>query len=179
MTPQTASTLDNVRIADVFDEMADLLEIKDDGNPYRIRAYRNGASVIRGHGRPLRALVEDGQDLTKIHGIGEELAKKIAEILATGTCSARERLRAEFPPAILALLRTPGLGPSGCASCATRSRSAASTGSVMQSFPAGFARFPASAARSSSRSSLASTPLSARRIGAIRAIRSGFTVRGE
>jgi DNA polymerase/3'-5' exonuclease PolX len=39
----------NNDIANVFDEIADFLEIEGE-NPFRIRAYRNGAGTVRGLG---------------------------------------------------------------------------------------------------------------------------------
>ena len=43
-------TVHNTDIADIFDEIADYLEIEDE-NPFRIRAYRNAARTVRGLGR--------------------------------------------------------------------------------------------------------------------------------
>ena len=51
--------LHNEDIAAVFDEVADLLEIEGD-NPFRIRAYRNGARTLRELGRDIRTLVDQG-----------------------------------------------------------------------------------------------------------------------
>ncbi len=56
-------------------------------------------------------LVERGDDLTRLPGIGSDLAGKINEIVTTGHCSLLDRLRKELPPAITELLKIPGLGP--------------------------------------------------------------------
>ncbi|MGH8370993.1 MAG: hypothetical protein ACRESC_08430, partial [Gammaproteobacteria bacterium] len=37
----------NVEIAELFNRLADLLEIED-ANPFRVRAYRNAARVVSG-----------------------------------------------------------------------------------------------------------------------------------
>jgi DNA polymerase (family 10) len=44
----------NIDIANVFDEIADFLEIEGE-NPFRIRAYRNAAVTVRGLARSTRS----------------------------------------------------------------------------------------------------------------------------
>ena len=100
----------NEDIAAVFDEIADLLEIEGD-NPFRVRAYRNGARTLRGLGRDIRTLVERGEDITRLPGIGKNLATKIHEILETGRCRTLEKLRKQLPADLVDLLHLPGLGP--------------------------------------------------------------------
>jgi DNA polymerase (family 10) len=62
-------------------------------------------------GRDARGLVEQGEDLTELQGIGKELAAKIAEIVHTGRCQALEKLRKQSAPGLSELLKIPGLGP--------------------------------------------------------------------
>ncbi|HXF67558.1 MAG TPA: DNA polymerase/3'-5' exonuclease PolX [Burkholderiales bacterium] len=100
----------NADIAAVFEEIADLLEIKGD-NPFRIRAYRNAARTVGAFGRELAALLARGEPLPKLPGIGPDLAAKIEEICRSGTAALLERLRRELPPAITELLKVRGLGP--------------------------------------------------------------------
>lgn len=100
----------NADVAAVFEEIADLLDLKGE-NPFRSRAYRNAARMIRDLGRELRDMVDAGEKLTELPGIGEDLAKKIEEVVRTGKCQALEDLRSESTPGILELLRLPGLGP--------------------------------------------------------------------
>jgi DNA polymerase (family 10) len=100
----------NADIAAIFEEIADLLEIKQE-NPFRIRAYRNAARTVSELGRDLAELVERNGELPKLPGIGPDLAGKIKEICATGTCALLKRLHRELPPAITELLKIPGLGP--------------------------------------------------------------------
>jgi DNA polymerase (family 10) len=100
----------NADIAALFEEIADLLEIQG-ANPFRIRAYRNAARVVGDLGRDARSMVDKGEDLTALPGIGDDLAAKIREIVATGSCGLLGKLRKEMPPAITELLRVPGLGP--------------------------------------------------------------------
>jgi len=100
----------NAAISAIFDEIADLLDIQG-ANPFRVRAYRNAARTVGELGTDLVTLVEQGTALTDIPGIGEDLAKKIEEIVGTGKCEFLERQRQEVPPAVTALLRVPSLGP--------------------------------------------------------------------
>lgn len=100
----------NADIAAVFEEIADLLEIKDE-NPFRIRAYRNAARTVSELGRDLAVVLEREGELPKLPGVGADLAGKIREICARGTCALLERLHRELPPAISELLKIPGLGP--------------------------------------------------------------------
>jgi DNA polymerase (family 10) len=100
--------LDNAAIARVLGEIADLLEIKDD-NPFKIRAYRNGADIIANHPHEMASL--DVAGLREIPGIGKDLAGKIREIVETGDAAFHRELLAEFPPTILDLLNLQGVGP--------------------------------------------------------------------
>lgn len=100
----------NADIAAVFEEIADLLEIKGD-NPFRIRAYRNAARTVTDLTQELKSLVDEDADLTELPGIGKDLAGKITEILTTGTARQVEDLRKQLPAGITDLLKIPGLGP--------------------------------------------------------------------
>ncbi|MBI5751554.1 MAG: DNA polymerase/3'-5' exonuclease PolX [Hydrogenophilales bacterium] len=100
----------NADIAAIFEEIADRLEIQG-ANPFRIRAYRNAARTLGELPQEARALLEKGENLTRLPGIGDDLAGKIHEIVSTGRCSLLERLRRELPPAVTELLQIPGLGP--------------------------------------------------------------------
>ena len=100
--------MDNLAIARVLRETADLLEIKGD-NPFKIRAYRNGADITANHPHEFALLEEAG--LREIPGIGKDLAARIREIAATGDTAFHRDLLAEFPATILDILRLQGIGP--------------------------------------------------------------------
>lgn len=103
-------TLRNVEIADIFEEVADLLEIQQ-ANPFRIRAYRNAARLLRGRTREMAEMVAAGEDPAVLPGIGEDLAGKIRELVESGHLAMLDRLRGELPQGLVALLKLPGLGP--------------------------------------------------------------------
>ena len=100
--------MDNLAIARILREIADLLEIKDE-NPFKIRAYRNSADIAANHPHELALLDETG--LREIPGIGKDLAARIREIAETGDTTFHRELVEEFPPTILDLLHLQGVGP--------------------------------------------------------------------
>jgi len=100
----------NADIARVFEEMADLLEIKGE-NPFKIRAYRRAAQVIEHLPREVAVMLAAGEDLKALPGIGEAIAAKTAELVATGRLAAWETLRNSLPRGLSALLEIPGIGP--------------------------------------------------------------------
>lgn len=100
----------NTDIAEIFDEMADYLEIVGD-NPFKIRAYRNGSHTIRGLAAELQDMVAQKENLTDLPGIGKELAAKIIEILETGSIRALKKLQERVPGDIIQILKLPNLGP--------------------------------------------------------------------
>ncbi len=101
----------NSHIADVFDQIADLLEFQG-ANAFRVRAYRNAARTIRDFAEPLTAIIESpDRKLTDIDGIGDDLAGKITTLVSTGQLPQLNKLLEEVPESVLALLRIPGLGP--------------------------------------------------------------------
>src|SRR6516165_450839 len=100
----------NAEIAAMFDEAAELLEIKG-GNPFRIRAYRRAARVIEGLPKSATSLLEAGEDLSQLPGIGKDLASKIAAIVAKGKFDLLESLKRELPGDLGEIAALPGLGP--------------------------------------------------------------------
>lgn len=101
----------NHEIAAVFEQIADLLEYQS-ANPFRVRAYRNGAKKIGELTEPLAAIAADPErSLTDLEGIGKDLADKIATLLVTGTLPMLEELQAQIPAGVLTLSRVPGVGP--------------------------------------------------------------------
>jgi DNA polymerase (family 10) len=100
--------VDNREIAQVFTEIADLLEVKGE-NVFKIRAYRTAADTVRTWADPVARM--DDRQLRELPGIGKDLALKIRELADTGACAFHQELLQEFPPTILDLLRLQGVGP--------------------------------------------------------------------
>jgi DNA polymerase (family 10) len=99
---------DNLAVARVLAEIADLLELRGE-NPFKIRAYRTAAEIVASHPETVADLSADA--LRTLPGIGKDLALRIVEICQTGTCAVYQELRAQFPPTLLDLLRLQGIGP--------------------------------------------------------------------
>jgi DNA polymerase (family 10) len=100
----------NRDVADIFNRLADLLEIEA-ANAFRIRAYRIAAQTVRDLPRSVCDMVEDREDFSKLPGIGKDLAGKIEEIVATGGLTALKEHEATTPPELAEMMKLPGLGP--------------------------------------------------------------------
>lgn len=100
----------NAEIAEMFDQTAELLEIKGD-NPFRTRAYRRAARVLEGLPKSAAAMLCAGEDLAELPGIGHDLAGKIASIIETGKFDVLQSLKRELPGDLGEIVAIPGLGP--------------------------------------------------------------------
>lgn len=96
-------------LADTLEEIALLLELKGE-NPFKVRAYRQGAQVVRGFDGDIVRLAEDNQ-LEGIKGLGEALREKLHLLASNGVLLFHQHLRAEFPPGLFDLFELQGLGP--------------------------------------------------------------------
>lgn len=102
--------MENLDIAHTLDETADLLEIQG-ANPFRIRAYRNAVRTIEGLTRSLQSMVDAGDDLTEMQGIGKEMDRHIRELLQTGQLSTLNEVTRVIPRTVAELTRLDGVGP--------------------------------------------------------------------
>ena len=100
----------NTAIAKVFQDMADLLELKGE-NVFKIRAYQRAARTIEHLPKEIEIMLQEGEDLQTIPGIGEAIAKKTIELVNTGKLHVYEELKSQFPEGITTLLEIPGIGP--------------------------------------------------------------------
>jgi DNA polymerase (family 10) len=101
--------LSNAAIADALAELGDLYEL-DGANVHRVLAYRTAAKAVREASVSVAALAREGR-ASELPGIGSTLQEKILALVQTGAIPAAERLRAKFPPGLLAITRLPGIGP--------------------------------------------------------------------
>ncbi len=99
----------NAEIADVFEHIAEILEIKGE-NPFKIRAYLNASSAISRLGENLSDIIIEGKDLN-IPGIGKDLYLKIKELVDTGNLAYYDELLKSVPDGLFELLKIRGLGP--------------------------------------------------------------------
>ncbi len=101
--------MNNKEIARVFQDIADLLELKGE-NQFKIRAYQRAVRSIEYLPVEVEQLVAENR-LREVPGVGEALARKITELVTTGKLGYYENLKSEFPEGIITLLDIPGVGP--------------------------------------------------------------------
>jgi len=101
--------MDKERVAEILVEIGTLLELKGE-NPFKTRAYQNGARIIEGLTEPLPKLVAEAR-LGELKGIGDALQQKITELVTTGKLKYYDELKASVPAGLVAMLAIPGLGP--------------------------------------------------------------------
>lgn len=94
----------NSEVAKIFYEIADILELR--GVKFKPQAYRKAAQSIAS----LEVAIETIKDFKTIPGVGEAIAKKIAEIVETGKLQYLEKLKKEVH-GIDQLLLLPEVGP--------------------------------------------------------------------
>mgnify|MGYP001158266905 CR=1 FL=1 len=102
--------VNNDEIAQLFEDMAILLEMKGD-SIFKIRAYQRAARTIENLSFSLDKAVQEGTDLKTIPGVGKAISEKIRELLSTGQVSTHQNLLAELPEGVLDLMAIPGIGP--------------------------------------------------------------------
>src|SRR5439155_2749713 len=101
-------TMENPELAQVFEEIADLLDIQG-ANPFRVRAYRTAARTIRDCAVGLAGMPPE--KLSELSGIGKDLAGKIVTLVNTGDLPLRQELRAQVPAGVRDLIHVAGVGP--------------------------------------------------------------------
>ena len=102
--------MNNSRIAETFENIAGLLEMKGE-KVFTIRAYQRAARTIERLPMELSDMLREEQDLRQIPGIGKAISEKITEMVETDSLRYYDRLKAEFPDGILEVMQIPGLGP--------------------------------------------------------------------
>lgn len=107
--PEQPILVSNSQLVEIFEEMADLLELSGE-NAFRVRAYRSGAAAIAGLSQPVAELISNGFDLTSIDGIGGTLAEKSKVVVQSGRLPQLEKLRESVPSSLRDVMRVPGLG---------------------------------------------------------------------
>ncbi len=102
--------MDKNQLANLLDEVATLLELKEGSNPFEVRAYQNAARSITALDGDIEQLVRDGK-LKGVPGLGSTIIKRIEEVIDTGHMALYDELVATTPAIKLEMLRIQGVGP--------------------------------------------------------------------
>lgn len=105
--------MENKKIADIFNEIADMMELDGTSNIFEIRAYRNAALNIEFLQEDIKEIYKKGgiEGLNQIPGVGKSIAERIKEFIETGKIKKYEDFKKKYPFDIGGLTKVPGLGP--------------------------------------------------------------------
>ena len=95
----------NADVARVFNEVADMLEIKG-ADTFRINSYRRVARTLADLATDVAGIAARGE-LSGLPGVGKGSAAKIQELLETGKLGYYERLKEDVPESLRELLQIP------------------------------------------------------------------------
>ena len=101
--------VDRKKIISSLEEIALLLELAG-ANPFKVRAYQNGARVLSTYEGDLAEGLASGE-LARLKGVGKGLLSEITALVSEGKSPTREELLAQVPPGLLEIVKIPGLGP--------------------------------------------------------------------
>ena len=101
--------MDKDAVAAILKEIGVFLELKGE-NPFKTRAYVNGARILEGLTEPLETLIKE-ERLGEIKGIGDALVEKITELVETGKLEYYDELKGSIPPGLIEMLDINGMGP--------------------------------------------------------------------
>jgi len=102
--------MDKNQVANLLDEIASLLELKEGSNPFEVRAYQNASRAVNGLDGDIEQLTREGK-LKGVPGLGSTSIKRIEEAVETGHIALYDELVETTPPVKLEMMRIPGVGP--------------------------------------------------------------------
>lgn len=105
--------MENKKIAELFEEMADMLELEGDKRVFEAKAYRKAAQAIDTLQEDVAEILRKRgtEGLMEIPGIGKGLAERIREYVETGKIKMYLELKKKYPVDLATLTRIQGLGP--------------------------------------------------------------------
>ncbi|MEM9443962.1 MAG: DNA polymerase/3'-5' exonuclease PolX [Verrucomicrobiota bacterium] len=101
--------MDTAEVAEILEEIGALLEIKGE-NPFKCRAYYNGARIVSTLSEDLKTLVDENR-LGEIKGLGKALQEKLQTLVLEGRLDYYESLKASIPHGVIQMMQVPGMGP--------------------------------------------------------------------
>src|ERR1700686_2403548 len=97
--------MDKKSVANVLEDVASLLELKEGSNPFEVRAYENAARAVSALDGDIEQLTREGK-LKGGPGLGSTIIKRIEELVNTGQKDLHDELEAETPQAKRDMRRT-------------------------------------------------------------------------
>ncbi|MGC8888371.1 MAG: DNA polymerase/3'-5' exonuclease PolX [Candidatus Micrarchaeia archaeon] len=103
----------NKQIAEIFNEIADMMELEGTEHSFEVRAYRKAAITISTLQEDVGDILkkEGVEGLQKLPGIGKGLADRIREFIETGKIEKYQQLKKKYPIDFKTLSSIQGLGP--------------------------------------------------------------------
>ena len=102
--------MDKNQVANLLDEIATLLELKEGSSPFEVRAYQNAARAVNALDGDIEQIVREGK-LKGVPGLGPTIIKRIEEAVETGHIAFYDELASTTPPVKLEMVRIQGMGP--------------------------------------------------------------------
>src|SRR5579883_1147916 len=102
--------MDKKQVANLLEQVAALLELREGSNVFEVRAYENAARAVNGLDGDIEELTRAGK-LKGTPGLGTTIIKRIEELVTTGKMAFYEELVSETPEIKLQMMRIPGVGP--------------------------------------------------------------------
>jgi len=102
--------MDKNQVANLLEQVATLLELKEGSSVFEVRAYQNAARSVSSLEGDIGELAREGK-LKGTPGLGATTIKRIEELLTSGKLAFYDELVKETPPVKLEMLRIPGVGP--------------------------------------------------------------------
>jgi len=102
--------MDKNQVANVLEDVASLLELKEGSNPFEVRAYENAARAVSALDGDIEQLTREGK-LKGVPGLGATIIKRIEELVNTGQMALYDELVADTPQVKLDMRRIQGVGP--------------------------------------------------------------------
>ncbi len=106
--------MENREIAAIFEEISNLMKIIQDDPKWQFKAaaYDRAKRSIESYPQRLEEVARDpSRKLTEIPGVGEDLAKKIHELVETSKCAYHQEQLKKIPGTLLDLLQLQTVGP--------------------------------------------------------------------
>jgi len=102
--------MDKNQVAQVLEDVASLLELKEGSNPFEVRAYENAARAVSALDGDIEQMTREGK-LKGVPGLGSTIIKRIEELVNSGQMALHDELVATTPQVKLDMRRIPGVGP--------------------------------------------------------------------